>query len=74
MNEVEYSHIKDYAMLVLVESNSSNDYGLYKGSAVNHHYIYENIANVISVTESMTTNALEGIKLVDIIERIYQLN
>jgi len=71
MNEVEYCHIKNYSMPVLAESNPPNDYGPYKGSAANHHYIYENIASVIAGKESITTNALEGMKVVDIIERIY---
>ena len=71
MNEVEYCHIKDYKMPVLAESNPPNDYGSYKGSAANHHYIYENISKVISGKESITTNALEGLKVVEIIERIY---
>ena len=74
MNEVEYCHIKDYVMPVLAESNPPNDYGPYKGSAANHHYIYENIAKVIEGTDSITTNALEGMKVVDIIERIYNSN
>lgn len=72
MNEVEYCHIKEYTMPVLKESNPPNDYGPYKGSAANHHYVYENIANVIAGTESISTNALEGLKVVDIIERIYK--
>ena len=71
MNEVEYCHIKDYVMPVLAESNPPNDYGPYKGSAANHHYVYENIANVIAGKASISTNALEGMKVVDIIERIY---
>jgi predicted dehydrogenase len=71
MNEVEYCHIKDYVMPVLAESNPPNDYGQYKGSAANHHYVYENISGVIAGTESISTNALEGMKVVDIIERIY---
>jgi len=70
---VEYCHIKDYEMPELEASNPPNDYGPYKGSAANHHYIYENIHNVISGNESITTNALEGMKVVDIIERIYAL-
>jgi predicted dehydrogenase len=74
MNEVEYCHIKDYVMPVLAESNPPNDYGQYKGSAANHHYIYENIADVINGTGNITTNALEGMKVVDIIERIYDGN
>jgi UDP-N-acetyl-2-amino-2-deoxyglucuronate dehydrogenase len=71
MNEVEYCHIKDYEMPVLPPSNPPNDYGPYKGSAANHHYVYENIAKVLSGDETITTNALEGLKVVDIIERIY---
>ncbi|WP_443936892.1 Gfo/Idh/MocA family protein [Pedobacter sp. MW01-1-1] len=71
MNEVEYCHIKDYEMPILKESNPPNDYGPYKGSAANHHYIYENIVDVINGKGNITTNALEGLKVVDIIERIY---
>jgi UDP-N-acetyl-2-amino-2-deoxyglucuronate dehydrogenase len=71
MNEVEYCHIKDYEMPVLAESNPPNDYGSYKGSAANHHYIYENISKVLKEKAFITTNALEGMKVVEIIERIY---
>jgi predicted dehydrogenase len=71
MNEVEYCHIKNYTMPILAASNPPNDYGPYKGSAANHHYVYGNISNVLKGKESITTNALEGMKVVDIIERIY---
>lgn len=71
MNEVEYCHIKDYEMPILPPSNPPNDYGPYKGSAANHHFVYENIAKVLCGNETITTNALEGLKVVDIIERIY---
>jgi predicted dehydrogenase len=72
MNEVEYCNIKDYTMPELAPSNPPNDYGLYKGSAANHHYIFENIVDVVSGKAPITTNALEGMKVVEIIERIYQ--
>jgi UDP-N-acetyl-2-amino-2-deoxyglucuronate dehydrogenase len=71
MNEVEYCHIKDYEMPTLAAANPPNDYGPYKGSAANHHYVYENIVDVIKNGASISTNALEGLKVVDIIERIY---
>ena len=74
MNEVEYRQKKNYVMPVLAESNPPNDYGQYKGSAANHHYVYENISNVIAGKDSISTNALEGMKVVDIIERIYNNN
>lgn len=71
MNEVEYCHIKDYEMPVLAVTNPGNDYGAYKGSAANHHFVIENVVDVIKGRAQITTNALEGLKVVDIIERIY---
>lgn len=71
MNEVEYCHIKDYTMPELAPTNPGNDYGAYKGSAANHHYIIENVVDVLKNGGTITTNALEGLKVVDIIERIY---
>ncbi|HEX5003452.1 MAG TPA: Gfo/Idh/MocA family oxidoreductase [Bacteroidia bacterium] len=73
MNEVEYCHIKDYEMPQLGPVNPANDYGAYKGSAANHHYIISNVIDTIKGRTSITTNALEGLKVVDIIERIYAL-
>ena len=73
MNEVEYCHIKDYTMPELPPSNPANDYGSYKGSAANHHYIIENVVDTLKGRTTITTNALEGLKVVDIIERIYAL-
>lgn len=71
MNEVELCNIKDYTMPVLPPSNPPNDYGLYKGSAANHHYIFENVVDVLKGRGPITTNALEGLKVVEIIEKIY---
>ena len=71
MNEVVYCHIKDYEMPVLAPSNPPNDYGPYKGSAQNHHYVIQNVVDVLTGQASITTNAQEGLKVVDIIERIY---
>lgn len=73
MNEVEYCHIKDYVLPKLPPVNPANDYGLYKGSAANHHYIIENVIDTLKGRTTATTNALEGLKVVDIIERIYAL-
>lgn len=73
MNEVEVCNIKDYEMPVLAPTNPGNDYGAYKGSAANHHYVIENVVDVLKGRSSITTNALEGLKVVDIIERMYAL-
>ncbi len=73
MNEVEYCHIKDYEMPELAASNPPNDYGLYKGSAQNHHYVIQNVVDKLKERGTITTNILEGLKVVDIIERIYSV-
>lgn len=73
MNEVEICNIEGYEMPELAASNPPNDYGPYKGSAANHHYVIENVVDTLKGRTSATTNALEGLKVVEIIERIYNL-
>lgn len=71
MNEVEYCEIDGYEMPELKEANPANDYGFYKGSAANHIHVIENVVDTLSGRTNITTNALEGLKVVDIIERMY---
>ncbi|MDR1781049.1 MAG: Gfo/Idh/MocA family oxidoreductase, partial [Tannerella sp.] len=75
MNEVLECHVKNYEMPPLAPTNPGNDYGAYKGSAQNHHYVIRNVVNVLSehTSEPVTTNVMEGLKVVDIIRRIYAL-
>ena len=74
MDKVEYCHIRDYRMPELAPTNPGNDYGFYKGSAQNHHFVIRNVVDVLSSndpSQTITTNVLEGLKVVNIIERIY---
>lgn len=73
MNEVEVCNIAGYEMPVLKEANPANDYGPYKGSAANHNFVISNVIDTLKGRTSATTNALEGLKVVDIIERIYKV-
>jgi UDP-N-acetyl-2-amino-2-deoxyglucuronate dehydrogenase len=73
MNEIEVCNIPGYTMPQLRPSNPANDYGLYKGSAANHHHVIENVVDTLKGRSTSTTNALEGLKVVEIIERIYKL-
>ena len=73
MNEVEVCTIPGYEMPELAPTNPGNDYGAYKGSAANHHYVITNVIDTLKGRTSATTNALEGLKVVDIIERIYKV-
>ncbi|MBL7951995.1 MAG: Gfo/Idh/MocA family oxidoreductase [Flavobacteriales bacterium] len=72
MDKVEYCHIKDYTMPELGPTNPANDYGAYKGSANNHGFIMDNVVDTLKGRTILTTNALEGLKVVEIIERIYE--
>lgn len=72
MNEVEYCHIENYTMPELPPTNAPNDYGPFKGSAANHHFVIENVVETLNGRDTITANALEGLKVVDIIERIYE--
>lgn len=73
MDKVIYCHIEDYEMPELAASNPPNNYGDYTGSAANHHYIFENVIETLRGNSTATTNAQEGFKVVEIIDRIYQL-
>jgi len=72
MNNVEYCHVEGYEMPELPPSGPANDYGTYKGSAANHHFVIQNVIDTIKNRNVATTNALEGLKVVEIIERIYK--
>lgn len=73
MDQIEICNIKDYQMPKLDATNPANDYGAYKGSANNHHSVIENVVHTLQGNTKISTNALEGLKVVDIIERIYAL-
>jgi UDP-N-acetyl-2-amino-2-deoxyglucuronate dehydrogenase len=71
MDNIEYCHIKNYTMPALSQSNIANDYGNYKGSTANHALVIQNVIDVLHNKTSVTATAKEGLKVVDIIERIY---
>ncbi len=73
MDKVEVCDIKNYEMPTLETTSPGNDYGAYKGSAANHHFVIQNVIDTLHGKDSATTNALEGLKVVDVIERIYAL-
>ena len=72
LNELEYQNIENYKIDGLPKGNTANNYGKYKGSMSNHNKIYENIVDVLQNNQMISTNAFEGLKTVEIIEKIYQ--
>jgi UDP-N-acetyl-2-amino-2-deoxyglucuronate dehydrogenase len=73
LDKVEYCHLQDYIMPPLPPTNPANDYGPYQGSAANHVQVIENVVASVQQRDVATTNALDGLKVVEIIERIYAL-
>ena len=71
MDRVSYCHVRDYELPALPPTNPGNDYGTYRGSAQNHHFVIENVVEVLRGTGIKDDNC-EAFKVVDIIERIYQ--
>jgi UDP-N-acetyl-2-amino-2-deoxyglucuronate dehydrogenase len=73
LDKVEYCHLQDYALPALAPTNPANKYGAYQGSAANHVQVIDDVVNTLQQRRPATTNALEGLKVVEIIERIYAL-
>ena len=73
LDKVEYCHLENYEMPALPPTNPANDYGAFQGSAANHVQVIENVVDTVLRRTTATTNALEGLKVVEIIERIYAL-
>jgi len=71
LNELEYQNIEDYKIENLPEGNKPNNYGNYVGSMSNHDKVYDNLIEVLQHNASITANSFEGLKTVEIIEKIY---
>jgi UDP-N-acetyl-2-amino-2-deoxyglucuronate dehydrogenase len=72
LNELEYQSIEGIEIKDLPEGNKPNNYGNYVGSMSNHNLVYENLVDVINNGASIATNLFEGLKTIEIIDKIYQ--
>ncbi|MEP0369140.1 MAG: Gfo/Idh/MocA family oxidoreductase [Cyclobacteriaceae bacterium] len=71
LNKLEYQNIENFEIGELPEGNPANEYGDYQGSMSNHDKVYENVIDVLSNGGEIATNGFEGLKTVEIIEKIY---
>jgi predicted dehydrogenase len=71
LNELEYQDIEDFKITGIPTSAGANDYGAYQGSMSNHDEVYENLVEVIQGDGKAATVGYEGLKTVEIIEKIY---
>jgi predicted dehydrogenase len=72
LNTVDYQKIEGYTIPDMAAGNPANDYGKYRGSMSNHNLVYDNIVDVLRHNGSILTNCYEGLKTVEIIEKIYK--
>lgn len=72
LNELEYQNIQDFKFEDLPEGNKANNYGHYQGSMSNHDLVYKNVIDVLQNGGSIQTNSFEGLKTVEIIDKIYR--
>jgi len=72
LNELEYQNIEGYRIENLPEGNRPNSYGNYQGSMSNHDKVYDNLIEVLDKNAAISTSSFEGLKTVEIIEKIYK--
>jgi UDP-N-acetyl-2-amino-2-deoxyglucuronate dehydrogenase len=72
LNLLEYQSIDGYEITGLEPGNPPNTYGAIKGSMSNHDKVYQNVIDVLVHGGSIATDLLDGLKTVQIIEKIYK--
>ena len=72
LNKLDYQSFEGEEIGELRAGNPANEYGEYQGSMSNHDRVYENLIDVLQKGGSIATNGLEGLKTVEIIEKIYK--
>ena len=72
LNELEYCRVAGIDQPDLPAGNPANGYGFYSGSMSNHDKVYENLMIALQDEGHAFANAAEGLKTVEIIEKIYK--
>jgi UDP-N-acetyl-2-amino-2-deoxyglucuronate dehydrogenase len=71
LNELEYQNFENFEIKDLPAGNPPNNYGQYQGSMSNHDHVYKNVIEVLTNKGIIATNGFEGLKTVEIIDKIY---
>lgn len=72
LNELEYCNVAGIEKPNLPAGNPANAYGLYSGSMSNHDKVYENLMIALKDNTHEFASAREGLKTVEIIQKIYK--
>lgn len=71
LNTIEYASFRDEILEQLPAGSGANEYGTYQGSMSNHDKVYESLVNTLQNGTTYYTNSMDGLKTVEIIEKIY---
>ncbi|MEO7444194.1 MAG: Gfo/Idh/MocA family oxidoreductase [Ferruginibacter sp.] len=72
LNELEYQCLDGEKIPDLPGGKPANAYGFYRGSMSNHDAVYDNLVKALQEPGHEFASALEGMKTVEIIEKIYR--
>ena len=72
LNTLDYQQVEGLAIIQPVEAKAPNQYGAYEGSMSNHDKMYQHVADVIAGRDTNRFSGHEGLRTVEIIEKIYQ--
>jgi len=73
MNQVHYAHLDGQEEHPEFPETPANDYGLYQGSAANHHHLIQNAIDHLLRGAPITTPASDGLAVVSFIEKAHEL-
>ena len=71
LNTIEYQCIDGEEIKNIPAGNNANNYGFYQGTMSNHDKVYEHLLKALNDPGYEFASALDGLKTVEIIERIY---
>ena len=72
LNELEYCNVAVIEKPNLITGNPANGYGFYQGSMSNHDKVYKNLIKALEDENHEFASAEDGLKTVEIIEKIYK--
>lgn len=72
LNVLEYQNIENYEIERVECHRPANEYGYYQGSMSNHDLVIKNVIDVLNNDGDIATTGYEGLKTVEIIEKIYK--
>ena len=73
LNIVEYQATDGFDIQDIPEGSPPNNYGDYEGSMSNHDKVIDNVVRSLEGKVEIMTNAYDGLKTVEIIEKIYEI-